>query len=111
MNKILKSLKAKYIKDKEFKKEFDKDKEKAIEKYFGKEILKQLKSEIGNSSKASIESFLSDKEELDDVSLEYIAGGKEEKAKQQIVEKHVDVIVDKDINNIKMTPTVKGNLN
>ncbi len=111
MNKTLKSLKEKYSKDKDFKNEFDKNKEKAIEKHFGKKALKQLQVNIENVPSNTIKSFLNSKEELDDMALEGIAGGKkEEKRKEEIIEIRVPKIV-KEEYKVNMTPTVKGNLN
>ncbi len=83
INKILGKIKLKYSKDKDFKNEFDKNKEKAIEKYFGKNVLKVLKINFGNISQINTKSLLSTKEELDDNSLEGIAGGKDKKPKNE----------------------------
>lgn len=111
MDKILKSLKEKYLKSKEFKKQFDRDREKAIEKYFGKKFLEQLKVNIEKFPKSTVNSFLNSKEELDDIALEGIAGGKEEeRVKEEIIEIRVPKIV-KEEYKVNMTPIVKGNLN
>lgn len=83
INTILKKIKIKYLKDENFRKEFDKDREKAIEKYFGKNFLNDLKKNFGNISAFNSKSFLNSREELDDNSLEAIAGGKNEKPKNQ----------------------------